>query len=84
MTGKVCLLKPFHLEDKREGPAKTVSETTVIKWEGCILANGTNSSTRKPGLSSVWHNYMLTFLFSPEDYLGQLVLQGYGLVLLGG
>ena len=27
---------------------------------------------------------MLTFLFSSEDYLGELVLRGYGLVLLGG
>ena len=39
MASKVGQLKPFHLEDKREGPAKTVSETTVNKWEGCILTN---------------------------------------------
>ena len=39
MASKVGQLKPFHLEDKREGPTKTVSETTVNKWEGCILTN---------------------------------------------
>ena len=32
-------LKPFMLEEKKEGASRTVSETTVNKWKGCILAN---------------------------------------------
>ena len=31
-------IKPFSLEDRKEGPDK-VSEVSVNKWQGCIIAN---------------------------------------------
>ena len=39
MASKIGQLKPFMLEEKKEGPNKTVSETTANKWQGCIIAN---------------------------------------------
>ena len=39
MTTKVGQLKPFMIEEKKEGPTRSVTETTANKWQGCILAN---------------------------------------------
>ena len=39
MTTKVNSIKPFFLEEKKQGPKQLVSETSVNKWEGCILTN---------------------------------------------
>ena len=39
MTSKIGHLKPFMIEEKKEGPNRTVSEATANKWQGCILAN---------------------------------------------
>ena len=32
-------IKPFSLEDRKEGPDNKVSEVSVNKWQGCIIAN---------------------------------------------
>ena len=60
MASKVGLLKPFHLEDKREGPAKTVTETTVNKWEGCILANIKKEEKWLKLIPKTWSNKKAT------------------------
>jgi hypothetical protein len=39
MASKIGQLKPFMIEEKKEGPHKTVSETTANKWQGCMIAN---------------------------------------------
>ena len=39
MASKIGQLKPFMLEEKKEGPNKTISETTANKWKGCMIAN---------------------------------------------
>ena len=37
-VSKVGQLKPFMIEEKKQGP-NTVSEVTANKWQGCKLAN---------------------------------------------
>ena len=39
MASKIGQLKPFMIEEKKEGPQKSVSETTANKWQGCMIAN---------------------------------------------
>ena len=39
MASKVGHLKPFYIEEKKEGPNQTVSDVTFNKWQGSILAN---------------------------------------------
>ena len=39
MASKVGHLKPFYIEEKKEGPNQTVSDATFNKWQGSILAN---------------------------------------------
>ena len=39
MTSKIGQLKPFMIEEKKEGPSRSVSEVTANKWQGCMLAN---------------------------------------------
>ena len=36
---KVGQLKPFLIEEKREGPLNAISEATANKWQGNITAN---------------------------------------------
>ena len=36
---KAGQLKPFMIEEKKDGPNRTISEVTANKWQGCILAN---------------------------------------------
>ena len=38
-SSKIGQLKPFMLEEKKEGPNNTISEVTANKWKGAILAN---------------------------------------------
>ena len=38
-SSKAGQLKPFRIEEKKEGPDNSVSETTANKWQGCMLAN---------------------------------------------
>ena len=38
-TSKIGQLKPFMIEEKKEGPTRSVSEVTANKWQGCMLAN---------------------------------------------
>ena len=54
MASKVGQLKPFMLEEKREGVSRTVSETTVNKWKGCILANVKKEEKWIPFISKKW------------------------------
>ena len=39
MASKVGHLKPFYIDEKKEGPNQTVSDATFNKWQGSILAN---------------------------------------------
>ena len=39
MASKVGQLKPFMIEEKKEGPTRSVSETTANKWQRCMIAN---------------------------------------------
>ena len=39
MASKVGQLKPFYLEDKKEGPNQTITDATFTKWQGSIQAN---------------------------------------------
>ena len=54
MASKVGHLKPFMLEEKKEGASRTVSETTVNKWKGCILANVKKEEKWIPFVSKKW------------------------------
>ena len=38
-ASKVGHIKPFYLEDKKEGPDNRVSEVSVSMWQECIIAN---------------------------------------------
>ena len=54
MTSKVGQLKPFMLEEKKEGASRTVSETTVNKWKGCMLANIKKEEKWIPFVTKTW------------------------------
>ena len=54
MASKVGQLKPFMLEEKKEGASRTVSETTVNKWKGCILANIKKEDKWIPFVTKKW------------------------------
>ena len=54
MASKVRQLKPFMLEEKKEGASRTVSETTVNKWKGCMLANIRKEEKWIPFVSKKW------------------------------
>ena len=36
---KAATIKPFMLEEKKEGPRQVVSEISVNKWIGCVITN---------------------------------------------
>ena len=38
-SSKAGQLKPFMIEEKKEGPDNVISEVTANKWKGSILAN---------------------------------------------
>ena len=38
-VSKVGQLKPFMIEEKKDGPNNTVSGVTANKWQGCMLVN---------------------------------------------
>ena len=38
-SSKVGQLKPFMIEEKKEGPDNVIQEVTANKWNGSILAN---------------------------------------------
>ena len=54
MSSKIGQLKPFMIEDKKEGPTNSVSETTANKWKGCILANIRKEEKWLPHISTSW------------------------------
>jgi hypothetical protein len=54
MTTKVGQLKPFMIEEKKEGPNRSVSEVTANKWQGCITANLKKEEKWVPLLSKEW------------------------------
>ena len=51
---KVGQLKPFMLEEKKEGPENTISETTFNKWKGCMIANIKKEDKWLPLISLTW------------------------------
>ena len=54
MAAKIGHLKPFMIEEKKEGPNQVVSETTANKWQGIILANIKKNETWIPLLNKDW------------------------------
>ena len=54
MASKVGQLKPFYLEEKKEGPSQTISDATFTKWQGCILANIRKEDKWAPFLTRNW------------------------------
>ena len=53
-SSKVGQLKPFMLEEKKEGPDNTISETTFNKWKGCMIANVKKEDKWLPFVSQTW------------------------------
>ena len=54
MASKIGQLKPFYLEDKKEGPSQTISDATYTKWQGSILANIRKEDKWTPFLTTNW------------------------------
>ena len=49
------------LEEKKEGPNKTISETTANKWQGCMIANIKKEEKWLPFLSpKIWQPKKIT------------------------
>ena len=42
------------LEEKKEGPDNSISETTFNKWKGCMIANIKKEDKWLPFVSSTW------------------------------
>ena len=53
-VSKVGQLKPFMIEEKKDGPNNTVSEVTANKWQGCMLANIKKEANWLPLISLTW------------------------------
>ena len=60
MTSKVGQLKPFMIEEKKEGPQKSVSEVTANKWQGCMVANIKKEEKWVPLMSKTWEPKKIT------------------------
>ena len=60
MSSKIGHLKPFMIEEKKEGPNKTISETTFNKWQGCITANVKKEEKWKDLLIKEWQPKKVT------------------------
>ena len=54
MASKVGQLKPFYLEEKKVGPAQTISDATFTKWQGSILANIRKEEKWAPFVTGNW------------------------------
>ena len=54
MVPKVGHLKPFLIEEKKEGPKQTISETTANKWQGNIVANIKKNEKWLPYIGKTW------------------------------
>ena len=51
---KIGQIKPFRIEEKKEGPLNKVSEVSFTKWRGCMLANIKKEEKWHPFLTSEW------------------------------
>ena len=54
-SSKVGQLKPFMIEEKKEGPNNVMSEVTANKLKGCMLANIRKEEKWAPLISKTWH-----------------------------
>ena len=54
MVPKVGHLKPFLIEEKKEGPKQSISETTANKWQGNIVANIKKNEKWLPYIGKTW------------------------------
>ena len=54
MASKVGQLKPFYLEEKKEGPSQSISDATFTKWQGSILSNIRKEDKWTPFISRTW------------------------------
>ena len=53
---KVGQLKPFLIEERREGPLNSISEATANKWQGNLTANIKNEENWMPLINATWSN----------------------------
>ena len=53
-SSKVGQLKPFMIEEKKEGPSRSVSEITANKWQGCMTANIKKEEKWVPLMTKTW------------------------------
>jgi hypothetical protein len=53
-SSKVGQLKPFMIEEKKEGPTRSVSEITANKWQGCMVANIKKEEKWVPLMTKTW------------------------------
>ena len=54
MPSKVGQLKPFMIEEKKEGSNKSISEVTANKWQGCMVANIKTEEKWVPLMCRTW------------------------------
>ena len=53
-SSKVGQLKPFMIEEKKDGPTRSVSEITANKWQGCMVANIRKEEKWVPLMTKTW------------------------------
>ena len=53
-SSKIGQLKPFMIEEKKEGPTRSVSEVTANKWQGCMVANIKKEEKWVPLMNKTW------------------------------
>ena len=53
---KVGQLKPFLIEERREGPLNSISEATANKWQGNLTANIKKEENWIPLINATWSN----------------------------
>ena len=53
---KVGKLKPFLIEERREGPLNSISEATANKWQGNLTANIKKEENWIPLINATWLN----------------------------
>ena len=59
-TSKVGQLKPFMIEEKKEGPNNSISEVTANKWKGSIIANIKKEEKWVALISQTWEPKKIT------------------------
>ena len=67
MARKATQLKPFLIEERREGPLNAISEATANKWQGNLTANIRKEESWLPLVNAVWSGKKTPNRGFPED-----------------